>query len=64
MFKRNKHVFTCPDVIYLRNRQKKFNRISIATNIIFMVGLWTVGTIVEKRQTTELDKLLNDNPED
>lgn len=53
MFK-NKHQFTCPDVIYLRNRQKKINKISIAVNLIFIGGMWVAGLVAEKKLTAEI----------
>lgn len=53
MFK-SKHEFTCPDVIYLRNRQKKINRWSIAINLLFFAGVWVVGDVMDKRETERL----------
>lgn len=38
MFKR--HQYTCPDVIYLRNRQKKIQIAAIGAQIVFWGGLW------------------------
>lgn len=62
MFKRNKHLFTCPDVIYLRARQKKMNRISIAVNVLFIAGLWVWGTVLDKELDVELEKITEDTP--
>ena len=55
MFKR--HVFTCPDVIYLRNRQRK---IALATNgvaLLLFGCAWVYGTVLEKRLDEELEEL-------
>ena len=53
MFRRHKHVFTCPDVIYLRERAKRNQRISIALNLAFMAALWTAGKVAEDRMMKE-----------
>lgn len=60
MFK-NKHVFTCPDVIHLRNRQKKLNRISIALNLLLFGGMWAGGKALEARELRQL-KEQNETP--
>lgn len=58
MFK-NKHQFTCPDVIYLLDRQKKMNRIAIAINAIFFGGLMLAGW----NETRKLEAEIPDTPE-
>lgn len=60
MFK-SSHTFTCPDVIYLMNRQKKINRISLLVNLIFLGGLISWGA-VEKRLEDKIDRHENTNP--
>lgn len=55
MFKR--HEFTCPDVIYLVDRQKKINRLSWAAVIVFYGGLWVTGQALADRVTAELEEL-------
>lgn len=62
MFKKNKHVFTCPDVIHLRNRQKKLTRISIAVNGAFFLGMLAAGKALEARDNKALADLANENP--
>lgn len=48
MFK--KHTFTCPDVIYLRNRQKQINRVNLGAMIVFYGGLWAYGYALQRRE--------------
>lgn len=55
MFKR--HAYTCPDVIYLRNRQKKINRISLAGPIAFYGALWVYGTVLTRRDSENTEEL-------
>jgi hypothetical protein len=52
MFQR--HVFTCPDVIYLLNRQKKINRLLIGANLIAFGGFYIYGRHLDKQDTAEL----------
>lgn len=49
MFKKSKHEFTCPDVIYLRNRQKKINRYAIGANLVFYGGMFAGLKALEVR---------------
>jgi len=53
MFRREKHVFTCPDVIYLRERAKRNQRISIGVNLAFMAALYVAGKVAESRWEKE-----------
>lgn len=55
MFGKNKHVFTCPDVIYLMNRRKRNNRITI--------GVWAVTALASTIYGYYLDKQEIDIPE-
>lgn len=53
LFKRNKHVFTCPDVIYLRARAKRNNRIVlIAYGATILVG-WAALLASDSKEKTE-----------
>lgn len=56
MFRKNKHVFTCPDVIYLQNRAKKQNRIALAINLIFLAGMLGAGYVSDKKFEREFPK--------
>jgi hypothetical protein len=60
MFK--KHIYTCPDVIYLRNRQKKINHITIGVNLIFFGALWLYGARAERAVENAIDEHENTNP--
>lgn len=51
----NKHSYTCPDVIYLRNRHKKVQTISIAVQLATFAGLWAGGKALERRETKKLE---------
>lgn len=55
MFGMKKHNFTCPDVIFLLDRQKKINRATIAVNLLFVGGLIAVGKIAEMREEKKYD---------
>lgn len=44
-----KHDYTCPDVIYLRNRAKRNNKITMIATAASIAGLWIVGTIAERK---------------
>jgi hypothetical protein len=49
MFKRQpKHVFTCPDVIYLQQKAKRNKKIILMTNFVLFAGLWAVGVALEQ----------------
>ena len=54
MFKYHKHVYTCPDVIYLRNRQKKINIANIAVTVLGTVALWGYGYWADKNEAKNL----------
>lgn len=43
MFKR--HEYTCPDVIYLRNRARKNNIIASGVMIVLYGGLWLYASV-------------------
>lgn len=49
-----KHTFTCPDVIHLRNKQKKYNQIAIGAQVLFFGGLYAAGKVMDRRVKTEL----------
>lgn len=55
MFKR--HVFTCPDVIYLRNRQKKINIATMAVQIVFWGGLLGWGYVEDRKTRSTIDPI-------
>lgn len=62
MFKK-KHVFTCPDVIYLRARQKKINRtVILMETAIVLVGIAYIA--YEDRKTTKTEPLTEDTTSD
>ena len=58
MFK-NKHTFTCEDVIYLQNRQRKIYQANFIATVVFTVGLWLVGKRLEKKEELELQSEYN-----
>ena len=48
-----RHQFVCPDVVYLINRQKKINRLTLGANLIFWGGVYMYGhylNVVEARE--------------
>lgn len=52
MFGHKKHVFTCPDVIYLRTRQKKINRnVIVVEAVIMLAGIAYIA--YEDRRSTK-----------
>lgn len=57
MFK--KHQFTCPDVIYLQNRQKKLAKINLGFIVLFYGGLYAAAKTAEKRDIQKLENLAN-----
>lgn len=61
MFK-SKHVFTCPDVIYLMDKQKKYNRIALAINGVFFGGLFIGAKMLEASENKKLNDLLEETP--
>ena len=56
MFKR--HEFTCPDVIYMRNRAKRNSKIALAFNAVVIIGMWAYG----KKLTDDLNKTIDESP--
>lgn len=54
MFKLHRHEFECPDVVYLRNRQKKINIANIAVWVLGMAGLQVYGWWAEKNEAAKL----------
>jgi hypothetical protein len=54
MSKKPKHVFTCPDVIYLQQRSKKKNRNALIGLAIFytvtIAGGWMASSWIEKNE--------------
>lgn len=50
MFKRNKHEFTCPDVIHLRTRHKKAVRANIAANVLGLTALLGYGWYADRKE--------------
>lgn len=59
MFKR--HVYTCPDVIYLRNRQKRIAMANFGLMLIFWGGLYIYGKAVENDIDKSLEELHTEN---
>lgn len=55
MFKR--HVYTCPDVVYLINRQKRINQASIGLSLIFWGGMVMYGNHLAKKDERKLEEL-------
>lgn len=51
---RNKHVFTCPDVLYMRSKQKKYNRIAITGVAGSTLALFLVGKYLDHKETKQL----------
>jgi hypothetical protein len=49
MFKRNKHVFTCPDAIWSMNRRKKINRITLIGNAVGLAALMGFGWYADRK---------------
>lgn len=66
MSKKPKHVFTCPDVIYLQQKSKKKNRNALIGLVIFytvtIAGGWMASSWIEKNE--KLPKSLDDNTND
>lgn len=60
MFKNLKHTYTCPDVIYLRNRQKKVVAINLVATLLFIAALNVYGHLEEDKWTDELEDTLPD----
>lgn len=60
MFK--KHVFTCPDTIYLRNRAKRNNRIAMGVNVVIFGALWAYAWHSERKIENAIDEHENTNP--
>jgi hypothetical protein len=56
MFKR--HVYTCPDIIHLRNRQKKIYIANTAMLVVFIAGSF----LVEKYQDRKLARQIASTP--
>lgn len=52
-----RHVYTCPDVIYLRNRQKRINHASIGLTILIYGGLYLYGLRVTKQIDQNIEEL-------
>jgi hypothetical protein len=52
MFK--KHIYTCPDVIYLRNRNCQILTANFAVIGIMLSVLWGYGTYLEKQEKKRL----------
>lgn len=44
-----KHSFTCPDVIYLIDKQKKRNRLTLVVSLVSSIGLIVTGKMLEAR---------------
>lgn len=52
MFK--KHIYTCPDVIYLRDRNRKILIANFTVMGIVLSVLWGFGTYLEKQEKKRL----------
>lgn len=52
-----RHQFTCPDVIYLVNRQKKINRVTLGVSLIFWGGAYIYGQQVNKQIERNMEEL-------
>lgn len=59
---KNRHQFTCPDVIYLRNRQKKIAYANLGVTFLMYGGLWVAGKRMEKKLDDELNDILDETP--
>lgn len=59
MFNRNKYIYTCPDVIHWRARQKKtfITNLVVSTLLVIGVNVWAW------RGISEMDKELEAEPE-
>lgn len=57
-----RHQFTCPDVIYLRNQQKKAQLTILGVYAVFFGGLALVGHRLEKDLDDELQKIVEETP--
>lgn len=50
-----RHEFTCPDVIYLRNRQRKIGIAYTGAMLVLYGGLWAYATFKGKSLEEALD---------
>lgn len=57
MFGHQKHVFTCPDVIYLRAKARRNARISLVLNVALMATIAFAGKIASDRIEKDADRL-------
>lgn len=49
-----KHTFTCPDVIYLQQRARKFQYINLGVTAALMLGAWGYGSYLLRKEEKEL----------
>lgn len=61
MLRKNKHVYTCPDVIHIMNRRKRNNRIAIGVWVATLLGSTIYGYHLDKQV---LDEPTSDDPFD
>lgn len=62
MFKRQpKHVFTCPDVIYLQQKAKRTKKIAWTINLALLAGMLTAVMLIPVEDELET---LPDTPEE
>lgn len=61
MFRKNKHVYTCPDFIYMMDRRKRNNRIALGVWAVVMLGSTVYGWKLDKQP---LDVVETEDPFD
>jgi hypothetical protein len=50
---RNKHVFTCPDVLYMRSKAKRNNRIVIGATVALATFSFLYATYLERKENND-----------